>query len=89
MVNRKYDITTNNELRQIGLRIRALLKTNNMTVQDFSDEMGVSEQAAYKWFNGSNIPDIAKIIDICKLFEVTTDYILVNGPLEVTHEKIK
>ncbi len=83
MVNRRYAITTEKELSYIGLRIRVLLKVNKMTVQDFADEMGVSEQAAYKWFNGSNIPDITKLIDISKLFEVSMDYILRFGPTDV------
>lgn len=83
MVNRKYAITTEKELRLIGLRIRVLLKVNKMTVQDFADELGVSEQATYKWFNGTNIPDITKLIDISKLFEVTMDYLLRLGPTDI------
>lgn len=88
MLNRKYNITTDSELLKIGPRIRLLLKLNRMTVQDFSDEVGVSEQAAYRWFNGDNIPDIARLIDISKLFMVSLDYLLVDGPVdEKSYEK--
>ena len=39
-------------------------------------QLNVSRQAVSRWENGSALPDAQNILQLSKLFEVTTDYLL-------------
>lgn len=61
---------------KIGKFIKDIRKKNNLTQKEFADKLGVTFQAVSKWENGRNIPDIAILKDISKLFNVNIDEIL-------------
>ena len=41
-------------------------KANNLSQEQLADRVGVSRQANSKWESGSSIPDMAKILELCK-----------------------
>ena len=44
--------------------------------KDFAEKLNVSRQAISRWENGTALPDAQNILQISKLFNVTTDYLL-------------
>lgn len=51
-------------------------KANGWSQEDFADKLNVSRQAISRWENGTALPDSQNILQISKLFHVTTDYLL-------------
>ncbi len=61
---------------KIGEFLKKLRKDNNLTQAEFADKLGVTYQAVSKWENGKNIPDIAILKEISKIFDVNIDEII-------------
>ena len=51
-------------------------KANGWSQEDFAEKLNVSRQAISRWENGTALPDAQNILQISKLFRVTTDYLL-------------
>ena len=51
-------------------------KVNGWSQEDFAEKLNVSRQAVSRWENGTALPDSQNILQISKLFHVTTDYLL-------------
>ena len=63
---------------KIGLFIKNLRKSNNLSQQSFAEKLGVTFQAVSKWENGKNLPDMSTLKEISRLFNVNIDEII-NG----------
>ncbi len=63
-------------MNTIGERIYNLRKQHNMSQGELADELDVSRQTISKWENDSSIPELDKIIRLCEIFSVSSDYIL-------------
>lgn len=57
-------------------KIVNLRKTHGWSQEDFAEKMNVSRQAISRWENGTALPDVQNVLQISKLFGVTTDYLL-------------
>ena len=57
-------------------KILTLRKKNGWSQEEHADKLLVSRQSISKWESSASIPDISKILDMAKLFGVTTDYLL-------------
>lgn len=44
--------------------------------EDLAEKMNVSRQAISRWENGTALPDAQNVLQLSKLFNVTTDYLL-------------
>ena len=61
---------------RIGKIIKENRIKNNMTQADLASIVGVTYQAVSKWENGKNIPDIAILTEISKLFNLDINELL-------------
>lgn len=59
-------------------KIQQLRKEAGLSQEMLAGQLGVSRQAVSKWELGEATPDIDKIIKLSQLFEVSTDYLLLN-----------
>lgn len=57
-------------------KVTALRKAQGWSQEDFAEKLNVSRQAVSRWENGTALPDAQNILQISKLFNVTTDYLL-------------
>ncbi len=57
-------------------KIVNLRKKNGWSQEELAEKMNVSRQAVSKWESSQTIPDLEKILQLSKLFGVTTDYLL-------------
>lgn len=61
---------------KIGNLLKKIRKDNNLTQEKFAELLGVTPQAVSKWENAKNIPDIAVLKQIKKMYNIDLDYIL-------------
>ena len=57
-------------------KIVILRKTRGLTQDEFAKAVGVSRQAVYKWESGQSYPEVAKLLEIKALFEISIDNLL-------------
>lgn len=57
-------------------KILNLRKTHGMSQEDLADKLNVSRQAISRWEMGTAQPDTPNVLQLSKLFGVTTDYLL-------------
>ena len=61
---------------KISEKIVHLRKMNGLSQEDLAEKLEVSRQAISRWEMGTAKPDANNILQISKLFGVTTDYLL-------------
>lgn len=71
---------------QFQEKLQKLRKDVGMTQLELAEKLMVSRQAISKWETGSAIPDLENMVAICKLFDVSLDY-LVRDIQEETETK--
>ena len=57
-------------------KIINLRKKAGMRQEDLAYKLNVSRQSVSKWEGAQSVPDINKIIEMAKVFSVSTDYLL-------------
>ena len=62
----------------IGEKIQTLRKQNGYSQEQLAEKITISRQAVSKWELGESIPDIENIVQLSKVFDVSTDYLLKN-----------
>ncbi|MFD0715221.1 helix-turn-helix domain-containing protein [Paenibacillus sp. GCM10027626] len=70
----------------LGEKIKQLRKQKGMSQEQLAAHMTVSRQAVSKWELGESMPDTDNIVQLSKLFEVSTDYLLKENteiPIEI------
>ena len=63
-----------------GEKLLDLRRKNGMSQDTLADQLGVSRQAVSKWERDEAVPETDKIVRIARLFHVSTDYLLLDGP---------
>ena len=66
-----------------------LRKIKGMTQDELASAVGVSRQAVYKWESGQSYPEVIKLIELKKLFEISIDDLLDEGYEVALPEKKK
>jgi len=57
-------------------KILKLRKSNDLSQEELAEKLNVSRQAISRWEMGSSQPDASNILQLSKLFGVTSDYLL-------------
>lgn len=57
-------------------KILNLRKMHGMSQENLAEKMNVSRQAISRWEMGTALPDTSNVLQLSKLFGVTTDYLL-------------
>lgn len=68
-------------------KIIELRKKNGWSQEELAEKLGVSRQAVSKWEGAQSVPDIQRILEMSKLFGVSTDYLL-KDDMEYSSEVI-
>lgn len=56
-----------------------LRKKNNMSQEQLADKLGISRQAVSKWESGSSVPDMEKMMQLCKILNCSLDELVDDG----------
>lgn len=70
-----------------GEQLQLLRRVNNLTQEDFAEELQVSRQSVSKWESSKGYPEIEKIIYICNTYGVTLDELFAEEVLPVREEQ--
>ncbi len=62
----------------IGKKISFCRKKAGMSQETLAAKLSISRQAVSRWETGEAVPDTEKIIQLSKLFDVSTDYLLLD-----------
>lgn len=64
--------------RIVGLaeRLNTLYSGSGMTQEQIAQQIGTDRKTVCRWIRGEYAPDTAAIIRLCKLFDVSADYLL-------------
>jgi transcriptional regulator with XRE-family HTH domain len=68
-------------------KVFELRKANGMSQEQLAEKVGVSSQSISKWELGESMPEMERLIELSKVFKVTTDYLL--KPSEVDQLAIR
>ena len=68
-------------------KIIQLRKRNGWSQEDLAEKLNVSRQSVSKWESAGSIPDISKILEMSRIFEVSTDYLLKGDNSEAIYEE--
>lgn len=69
-------------------KIIALRKKNGWSQEDLAEKLQVSRQSISKWESQNSVPDLNRIIEMSKIFGVTTDYLLKDELEEEEHTQV-
>lgn len=61
---------------KFGERLRSLRKEKGWSQEYLAEQLNVSRQAVYKWESNKGYPDIANLIEISELFDVSIDELI-------------
>ena len=61
-----------------GKKLQWQRKKNGLSQESLAEALNVSRQAVSKWEQDGALPDAANIVRIARLFNVTTDYLLMD-----------
>lgn len=61
-------------------------KAKALTQEDLAEAVGVSRQAVSKWETGEANPDLDKLVSLCKVLDLSMDYLCLDKQPEVTAE---
>ena len=60
----------------IGDRIKELREEKQITQAELAEMIGMTQDSISLWEKGRRIPNTPYLISLCKIFNVTTDYLL-------------
>lgn len=61
---------------EINKRLRELRKLNNLTQTQLAEKLQTTQDTISLWELGKSYPDVESIVALCKLFDVSADYLL-------------
>ena len=57
-------------------KITALRKKAGWSQEELAEQLGVTRQSVSKWEGAQSVPDMDKVVQMSRLFDVTTDFLL-------------
>lgn len=63
-------------------KLTVLRKQNGWSQEELAEKLDVSRQAISKWESGQSLPESERIVQLSRLFGVTTDYLLIDERME-------
>ena len=63
---------------KLAEKLFELRKEKGWSQEKLAEQIDVSRQSISKWESGQVLPEIEKIIELSKIFQVTTDYLLLD-----------
>jgi len=74
------------EIVEVSRRIQELRTKNGLSQESLAEHLGVTRQSVSKWELGQAMPDVEKILQLSRLFGVSTDSILTDAsPITTPH----
>ena len=69
-------------------KLCVLRNQSGYSQEQLAEKMGVSRQAVSKWESGATLPETEKIIQLSDLFNVSTDFLLRDAPIDRSRDTL-
>jgi len=69
-------------------KLAKVRKENNLSQELLADALGVTRQSVSKWESGDSYPDMAKIIQLCKILNCTLNDLMDDDVIEKTSSPV-
>lgn len=66
----------------LSKKIYELRKSSNLSQEQLAEKVNVSRQSISKWESGETVPEIERVVELSKVFNVSTDYLLLSSEVE-------
>ena len=63
-------------------KIFELRKSNSMSQEQLAEQIGVSRQSISKWESGDSTPELERLVELSRVFNVSTDYLLLSSEVD-------
>lgn len=70
------------KMEKIGINIQNERKRNQMSQKELAAELNLTSSSVSNWEKGKSLPDIGNLIELCKIFNVSSDELLGIKPVE-------
>ena len=67
--------------------LKRIRKENNLSQEQLADKLNVSRQSVSKWESGTSYPEMDKMIQLCRMFDLNIDELLNQDIKKVREEK--
>ena len=67
--------------------LKRIRKDNNLSQEQLAEKLGVSRQSVSKWENGEAYPEMDKVLQLCKMFNLNIDELLNQDIKDVNENK--
>ena len=67
--------------------LKRIRKENNLSQEQLAEKLNVSRQSVSKWESGLAYPEMDKVIQLCKMFDLNIDELLNQNIKEVKNNK--
>ena len=64
---------------KIGRFIAAARRAKGMTQRELAEVLGLSNRTISKWECGDGLPELANLLPLCELLDITADELLRGG----------
>lgn len=68
-------------------KLTALRRAKGLSQEELGHTVGVSRQTVSKWETGQSTPELSKLIELGRAFEISLDELVGNAPQEIESEK--
>ncbi len=75
------------EFMEFAEKLTALRKGRELTQEQLAEQLGVSRQSVSKWESGQVVPEVEKIVELSRVFDVSIDYLLKPSELDALSVK--
>ena len=65
-------------MMKLADKLFELRKEKGWSQEKLAEQINVSRQSISKWESGQALPELEKIVELSKIFQVTTDYLLLE-----------
>lgn len=72
---------------EFAQKLITLRKSKELTQEQLAEQLNVSRQSVSKWETGQAIPEVEKLLELSRAFDVTIDYLL--KPSEIDELSVK
>lgn len=83
----KFEMKGRENKMNLADNLKKIRKENNLSQEQLAEQLGVSRQSVSKWESGQAYPEMDKVLQLAKLFNLNIDDLLNQDIKEVTSEK--
>lgn len=70
------------EKMNLSKKIYELRKAKGMSQEQLAEKINVSRQSISKWESGESAPELERLIELSRVFDVSTDYLLLPSEVD-------